>query len=103
MTQTFVQKIYNEKIAFWFLFAIFSACVLVYIFSIHSTIRNIVTREKVEERISTLSLQIANKEFEYISQKNTVTAALASSLGFIEVQNKTYISPESSTQVSYHR
>ncbi len=101
MTQTFTQKIYNEKVVFWFLVSILGLCTLVYILSIHATVRNIVTRENVEERISNLSLDIASKEFQYISQKNTITKVLATTLGFSEVQSRTYISPEQTKQVSY--
>lgn len=91
----------TEKNIFRVLVSIFILCAIFYIYIINVTVRNIVTRGDLENKISEMSLTIGNKEFQYISLRNGVTLSMAHSLGFREVKEKTYISNKAVSYVSY--
>ncbi len=86
-----VLQLNTEKNIFWTLVAILAFCAMFYMYSINVTIRNVVARENLENKAAELTLTIGNKEFQYISLRNTVTLPLAYSLGFKDVTAKTYI------------
>jgi len=99
MTEKILQ-LNTEKNIFWTLVGILAICGLFYMYSINVTIRNVVARQNLENKVSELSLSIGNKEFQYISLRNTVTLPLAYSLGFKDVKDKTYISRKTVGYVS---
>ena len=49
--------------------------------------------ERDFKTIFPLTLSVADNEFQYINEENAVTLPLAYSLGFKDVNEKTYISP----------
>jgi hypothetical protein len=68
---------------------------------INATVHNVVARQNLEAEASTLTLAIGNKEFQYITERNNVTLQVAYAMGFKDVTAKTFISKNSSKQVSY--
>lgn len=93
----------KEKAIFWALLGILLLFVGFYMYLIKGTINNIVLSQNLESEASTLSLAIGNQEFEYITERNSVTLALAHSMGFKDSQDKTFISRNPSTKVAYLR
>lgn len=96
-----ILELNTTKTAFWTLVGILFLCLGFYMYSINTTIRNVVQREQLENRITELSLSTSNDEFQYINKRNVVTLALAESLGFKEATDKTYISKSNTSVVSY--
>jgi hypothetical protein len=82
----------TEKNIFWTLVGILFFCLCFYMYSINMTVRNVVAREGLQNKISALSLSTSNSEFQYIAEQNAVTLPLAYSLGFRDVAQKIYIS-----------
>ena|SRR3989338_10386503 len=72
--------------------AVFIAISLIYAYSVNQTILNVVSREKSEEEIATLSTRASAMEFEYIEKTGKVTMDLARSLGFEETRNTAFVS-----------
>jgi hypothetical protein len=99
--KAYTSRMDREKILFWTLSSAFVFCIGFYMFCIHATIQNVVLRENLEDKATALSLEIGNKEFEYITMKNSVNLNLAYSLGFSPVSNKTFISKKSVGYISY--
>jgi hypothetical protein len=87
-----ILELNTEKNIFWTLVGILFFCAIFYMYSINVTIRNVVARENLENKVADLTLAIGNEEFQYINLRNTVTLPLAYSLGFKDVKEKTYIS-----------
>lgn len=99
MTEKILQ-LNTEKNIFWTLVGVLFFCAVFYMYSINVTIRNVVARESLENKVAELTLAIGNKEFQYISLRNTITLPLAYSLGFKDVKEKTYISAKTVGYVS---
>ena len=76
-------------------------CAGFYIFCINTTVRNVVSRQKLENQAEQLTLKIGNSEFQYIALKNKITLPLAHSLGFRDVLEKTFVSRENVSKVAY--
>ena len=87
-----ILQLNTEKNIFWTLVGILFFCLCFYMYSINVTVRNVVLRENLQNKISTLTLSVGNSEFQYISAEDTVTLPLAYSLGFKDVADKIYIS-----------
>ncbi len=96
-----VLQINNEKTVFWSLIAVLLLSVGFYMYLINATVYNIVARENFESEANALTLSIGKQEFAYIQARNSITLETAHSRGFKEVSQKTYISPNSVSQVSY--
>src|ERR1035437_7222812 len=82
----------TEKNIFWTLVGILFFCMCFYMYSINMTVRNVVLRSTLQNKISELRLSNSNSEFEYITAQNNVTLASAYSLGFKDVTDKIYVS-----------
>ncbi len=96
-----VLQLNREKAIFWTLFGILLLSAGFYMYFVRTTISDVIARQNLENEASSLTLSIGNQEFEYISKRNTITLALAHSLGFKDGQNKTFISRNPSTEVAY--
>ena len=86
---------------FWALLGILILSVGFYLFCINNTVRNVVSRENLESEANKITLDISDKEFQYISMRNSVTIDLAYTLGFKDVSQKTFIKKGSGSVVSY--
>jgi hypothetical protein len=96
-----VLQLNREKTVFWALFGVLVVLLLCYMYFVKTTINNVVMRQNLESEATTLSLDIGNQEFEYITKRNTITLALAYSLGFKDTNEKSYVSRNPSTEVAY--
>lgn len=96
-----VLQLNREKTIFWTLLGVLFLCAGFYMYCINTTVHNIVARQNLEGESSSLTLSIGSEEFKYISKRNAVTMALATSLGFKDVSAKVFISRGGSNQVSF--
>jgi hypothetical protein len=96
-----VLQLNNEKTIFWSLIAGLFLSICFYMYFINATVHNVVARQNLEAEASTLTLAIGNKEFKYITERNNVTLQVAYAMGFKDVTAKTFITKDSSKQVSY--
>ena len=94
-TRTLTTYTYDERTIFWSLVGILFMSFFLYIYCITTTIHNVVARQNATTRVSDLALTIGQKEFHYMSLKNQITAVRVADLGFIEVDKKTFITPQS--------
>ncbi len=95
-----VLQINNEKTIFWSILALLLLSFGFYMYFINATVHNVVARQNLEAEASNLTLTIGNQEFQYITSRNNVTLALAHSMGFKDVSEKTFISRDGGKQVS---
>lgn len=86
----------QSKIMFWALVGVIVCASLSYMFFVNETVRNVVMRQTVEEKITNLNATVANLEFEYISRAHGVNMTLATSLGFTEVKEPIFVSKKQS-------
>lgn len=103
MTKVYKAKtlvLHNIKPLIWLLASaiVFSLCF--YIYAINKTVRNVAKRQSVETELSNLSAQIGEREFEYISMKNSIDLSLAYSVGFETTQETKYVSRKSSVALA---
>ncbi len=96
-----VLQLNNEKTMFWSLIGLLVLSLGFYMYFINATVHNVVARQNLEAEASTLTLDIGNKEFQYITERNNVTLQVAYTMGFKDVTEKTFISKNTSKQVSY--
>ena len=95
MNTTYTQSLFDEKNMFWGLSGIIFFSAIFYIYCVTTTIHNVVARERIDTQASELALSIGQKEFDLIGLKNNITLARAQNLGFVEVDNKTFITKQS--------
>lgn len=100
MTETMAQ-FNKEKMIFWVLTVVFFVCLCLNFFFMKAYIKNVVTRENLEEQVSKIALNISSQESKYIKIHSAVTLPVAYSLGFKDVTDKTYISRKTGDLVSY--
>jgi hypothetical protein len=98
MTQNALQ-VNREKTIFWSLLLTLLLSIGFYMYLINTTVRNVVATQNLEAKISQLNLSISSKEFKYISDRNAVTLNLAYSMGFKDIESKTYIKEKSTKSV----
>lgn len=87
-----ILQLHTEKNIFWTLAGILLLCAGFYTYSITTTIHNVVERQNLENKASTLTLAIGANEFKYISMRNAITLSYAQSLGFSESHDKIFLS-----------
>ena len=80
-----------QKKWFWFLIGIFFFCLFSYGYLVRGTIVNIVYRQGIEEKLSSLNSIVTNLESEYIIAKNSVTLEKAYELGYIYTANQKFV------------
>jgi len=80
--------------------ALFLLAVL-YVYFVHATISAVVARQNLENKASSLTLSLSQKEFQYIGMKNNVTLSLAHSLGFQDILPNTFVSRDSGEKVAF--
>ena len=96
-----ITQFHKEKIIFWTLFGILVISIAFYMYCISATVHNIVLREKLESQATQLALDISNKEFQYISMRNSITLDYAHTIGFKDVPQKTFLTKGADSVVSY--
>lgn len=92
---------YREKI---FAFLAIAIVILAssYVFFIHSTIVNVVEREKILKGIRDKSTSVSTLESTYFTEKNKINIELAHAKGFQDSEVSSYISKKSLTAFVVH-
>lgn len=72
--------------------ALLAICLALYAFFVSVAIRNVIAREKLASDTSALHVSIAVSEQQYVSLKDSVTAELAASLGFVSAPQLSFVS-----------
>lgn len=86
-----VRKVEDKSKTIFYTLAVLCAIfACLYVGLVYKTVMNAVAKEKIETQIATLSSELSEKEFEYISAKGAVTLELASNLGFVTASQKTH-------------
>jgi amino acid transporter len=101
MTESLILQLNREKTIFRALVGTLLVCAGLYIYFINATVHNVVARQNLEAESAQLSLSIGSKEFQYITKRNSVTLALAHSLGFQDAEVKAYISNDPTASVAF--
>ena len=96
-----VLELNREKTIFWGIIGALVITAGFYIYFINATIHNTIARENLEAEASTLALKIGNKEFEYITKRNSITIALARSMGYKEGKVAAYIKGNEVNSVAF--
>lgn len=74
--------------------------VILYVFAINFTVRNVVKREAMEQELSRISMHISELEFKYIHLKNSITLDYAQKLGFVPTKETKYVSRKTSVAMA---
>ena len=94
MTQIIKQNtkalVMNKVTSMLFVALIFAAA-LSYIYFVNITVRTLTVLEKTKGQMQSLSIKVSEMESEKLSIENGMNAAKALSLGFVEVNNPTFI------------
>ena len=88
--------------SFWTLAMIVAACLVVYVYAVNATVRNTVARATLEQNTTSIASQIAEMEFSYIGEKNTISLQMAYARGFQNVTSPLYISRASAHSLSFN-
>ena len=88
---------YDDRVrAFWFLTGACFLSLVVYVYAVNATARNVALRASLEKESTELGAELATLEFQYIDLKGEVTIERAGEYGFQEVKEPLYVSRESS-------
>lgn len=76
----------------FYVLAVISALSLVlYVYAINQTVRNIIARQGIERQLSGLTSQIGEMEFTYIAKENSIDLAHAYTMGFKDVTANVFV------------
>lgn len=81
--------------AFWFLVSLIVLVVGFYIYSVNWAVLMVAQREEAETKITEARSEIAKLETGYITEVNSITRELATSLGYRESSNTVYVQKRS--------
>ncbi|TAL49091.1 hypothetical protein EPN83_02345 [Patescibacteria group bacterium] len=95
MTKAKVLIHHHAKLIFWSSASVIALSLVFYVIAVNATVRNVAHRQKVSAELATLSSQVGELEFKYISLKNTITLSLARSMGFRTVSEPQFVSRKS--------
>ena len=84
-----------QKRIFWSLIVAILGLFALYGYFVSTSITNVLLREEVEENILAVNSEISQLEFIYLDQKNTVTLEFAYEMGFIDINDKEFVSRKS--------
>lgn len=66
-----------------------------YGYFVSKSIINIIIREEIEQDLARVNAHMSSLEFDYIKKKNTINLELAYEMGFMDVQNKKFVTRKS--------
>lgn len=92
----------NRARIFWALALVLLCTLALYIYGVNSTVRNTVLREKLENEVGNLTIEISEMEYSYISLKNNVNIEIAYARGYQDVTSPTFITRGTSRSLSYN-
>ncbi|MEK7175890.1 MAG: hypothetical protein AAB695_00755 [Patescibacteria group bacterium] len=85
---------------FWFLAGICFFALVLYIYAIEATARNIAMRANLETRVAEAEGKLSSLEFAYIELKNNVSIELARLYGFEEIKTPLYVSRDAANSLT---
>jgi hypothetical protein len=94
MTETIKQNtktLVMNKIGSYALIALIFAAALFYMYFANATVRTLTVLEKTKGQMQSLSIEVSEMESKRLSIENSMNATKALSLGFVEVNNPTFI------------
>ncbi|MFM2357878.1 MAG: hypothetical protein RJA61_615 [Candidatus Parcubacteria bacterium] len=92
---------YNtSRILFWTLISGIVFLAGLYMFFVNETVRNVVARQGFEKQITEFGSTIASLESDYVSKTQHIDMVFATSRGFSEVLNPTFVSKKQSVSFS---
>lgn len=73
---------------------------ILYVYAVNSTVRNVVARQNMEVELTRLTALNSELEFSYITKRNSLNIEKAKSLGFREAPATAFVSRESSVALA---
>ncbi len=92
----------STKVLFFSLTALLLLVFVSYAYFLNKTIMNVVSREKTEHQIATLSTNIGELEFKHIELKNSITLELAYQKGFLDAVPSQFIARAGTTKLTFN-
>ena len=89
-------KLPQYKHLFLVLSIISLVSLVLYVYGINQTVRNVVLRQKMQTELTRLTSDNGEKEFAYISQQNSIDLRRAYTLGFKDTDAKTFVTRDTS-------
>ncbi len=80
-----------HKTSNYALIALIFAAALSYVYFANVAVRTLTVLQKTNEQVQSLSVEVSEMESEHLSVENNINAAKAVQLGFVEVNNPTFI------------
>ncbi len=91
---------HNTKLTMLILSVVSLISVILYMWAVNLTVRNVVKREALETEMSALTNKISELEFVYIRKKNSITLEYAATLGFVPASETKFVSRKSSVAIA---
>jgi len=88
------------KHIFFALIGISVFSLVLYVYAVNQTVRNVVLRQKMESELAHLVSVNSETEFAYIARKNAITLDTARELGFAVVDANIFVSRQSSVALA---
>ncbi len=82
----------NRRYYFWALASVSILSLMVYIYAIQATAKNVAMRQNLETRLAEVNGQLTSLEFSYIELKNNIDLDTARAYGFEETEDELYVS-----------
>ncbi len=101
-TRSDVLSYENRAKAFWALSFVCLACLVIYIYAVNATARNVSLRASLEREANDLNTEIASLEFQYIARTNNITPEIARQYGFVETAEPLYVSKGEDSSLSFN-
>jgi hypothetical protein len=92
----------NHKLLVYLLIAAVVSTFFLYIYLVNKTIMNVVTRERAQSNISSLSTTLGSLEFKYITLKNGVTLDVAHEKGFQDASPTAFLARKTGGPLTYN-
>ena len=92
----------NRVRLFWGLVSICILSLVLYVYAVNATARNIAVIQGLEKEVARASGSLSSLEFAYIELKNNVTLDLAYQYGFKEEKQPLYISRTKASTLSFN-
>lgn len=81
----------DDRTMFWSLIIGLVAMSVFYIFAVNKTVIFVAERDSVETKVASLRIDIAELDSQYIAYRNKITMDLASSLGYKEAKQTSFV------------
>lgn len=90
INQKFQAVILNKKTNYFLGLATFS-CLVFYVYFANVAVHTLTVLEKTKQELQALNIEVSDLESKRMSVQNGISKSLATRLGFIEINEKTFI------------